>query len=55
MLATGAELIAALKDLDGVRERWAGAYAHFQARFNALETGRASKAVVDLFFEGSAR
>ncbi|MCC3779033.1 CDP-glycerol glycerophosphotransferase family protein [Streptomyces sp. UNOB3_S3] len=55
MLATTEELAAALRDLAGVRERWAGAYARFQERFNPLETGWSSKAVVDMFFEGSAR
>ncbi|MFI9311288.1 bifunctional glycosyltransferase/CDP-glycerol:glycerophosphate glycerophosphotransferase [Streptomyces triculaminicus] len=55
MLSTTGELAAALKDLKAVREQWAGAHAAFQERFNPLETGRASKAVVDLFFEGSPR
>ncbi|MEU1784067.1 CDP-glycerol glycerophosphotransferase family protein [Streptomyces abikoensis] len=55
MLTTTRELAAALGDLAGVRERWAGAYARFQERFNPLETGWSSKSVVDLFFEGSDR
>ncbi|GAA0480752.1 CDP-glycerol glycerophosphotransferase family protein [Streptomyces sp. NPDC046215] len=53
MLTTTAELAAALADLDAVREEWAGAYGRFQARFNPYETGRSSKTVVDLFFEGT--
>ncbi|MBT2386087.1 CDP-glycerol glycerophosphotransferase family protein [Streptomyces sp. ISL-11] len=55
MLTTVDELAAALADLTAVREEWAGAYGRFQARFNPYETGRASKAVVDLFFEGRDR
>ncbi|MEU3356234.1 CDP-glycerol glycerophosphotransferase family protein [Streptomyces sp. NPDC037389] len=55
MLTTTRDLAEALGDLTGVRERWAGAYARFHERFNPLETGWSSKAVVDLFFEGSAR
>ncbi|MEV4441554.1 CDP-glycerol glycerophosphotransferase family protein [Streptomyces sp. NPDC049577] len=55
VLTTTGELVAALRDLDAVREEWAGPYARFQARFNPYETGRSAKAVVDLFFEGGAR
>ncbi len=55
MLRTTGELAAALRDLTEVRERWAEAYARFQARFNPYETGRSSKAVVDLFFERGPR
>ncbi|MHA7961640.1 bifunctional glycosyltransferase/CDP-glycerol:glycerophosphate glycerophosphotransferase [Streptomyces sp. L500] len=55
MLTTTRELAAALADLAGVRERWAGPYARFHERFNPLETGWSSKAVVDQFFEGSDR
>ncbi|WP_370419520.1 CDP-glycerol glycerophosphotransferase family protein [Streptomyces sp. QH1-20] len=59
MLATTDELAGALKDLGAVREEWAAAYGPFQKMFNSHETGRASEAVVDLFFaeerEGRAR
>ncbi|WP_414168922.1 CDP-glycerol glycerophosphotransferase family protein [Streptoverticillium reticulum] len=55
MFSRTGELVAALRDLGAVQEEWAGAYARFQARFNPLETGRASKDVVDQFFcEGRA-
>ncbi|MFI9238213.1 CDP-glycerol glycerophosphotransferase family protein [Streptomyces sp. NPDC053079] len=55
LLATTGELAAALRDPAELSERWAGAYARFQTRFNPYESGRSSKAVVDLFFEGSDR
>ncbi|GHC69851.1 bifunctional glycosyltransferase/CDP-glycerol:glycerophosphate glycerophosphotransferase [Streptomyces cinnamoneus] len=55
LFTTTRDLGAALRDPVELQERWAGAYARFQARFNPCETGRSSKAVVDLFFEGSAR
>ncbi|MGK5638875.1 bifunctional glycosyltransferase/CDP-glycerol:glycerophosphate glycerophosphotransferase [Streptomyces sp. URMC 126] len=55
LLTDTAELAAALRDLWAVREEWAGAYERFRARFNPYETGRAAKAVVDLFFTGGAR
>jgi CDP-glycerol glycerophosphotransferase len=50
LLATTEEVIAALRDLDGVRERHAEAYAAFRARFCHLEDGRASARVVDAVF-----
>ncbi|MBB4892115.1 CDP-glycerol glycerophosphotransferase [Streptomyces olivoverticillatus] len=53
VLSTTGALVRALRDVAAVQEEWADAYARFQARFNPYETGRASKAVVDLFFEGS--
>ncbi|MEV5510541.1 bifunctional glycosyltransferase/CDP-glycerol:glycerophosphate glycerophosphotransferase [Streptomyces orinoci] len=55
LLADTGHLVAVLGDLAAVREEWAGAYERFQARFNPLETGRSSKSVVDLFFEGGPR
>ncbi|MEW2404124.1 CDP-glycerol glycerophosphotransferase family protein [Streptomyces sp. NPDC046862] len=55
MLATTEELADALRDLDQVRAEWADRYARFQTMFNSHETGRASKTVVGLFFEGDNR
>ncbi|OEJ23395.1 transferase [Streptomyces agglomeratus] len=55
MLTTTEELVEAIRDLDQVRTKWADAYAGFNARFNARETGRASESVVSTFFEGGNR
>ncbi|WP_037968110.1 bifunctional glycosyltransferase/CDP-glycerol:glycerophosphate glycerophosphotransferase [Streptomyces sp. SS] len=52
MLTTTEDLAAAVRDLDGVQERHAQRYAHFQEMFCSYETGHASKMVVDAFFEG---
>ncbi|MGW7358238.1 bifunctional glycosyltransferase/CDP-glycerol:glycerophosphate glycerophosphotransferase [Streptomyces sp. NPDC054802] len=54
MLTTTGELVEAMRDLDQVRMKWADAYAAFNARFNARETGRASETVVDMFFGGDS-
>ncbi|GAA2723720.1 MULTISPECIES: CDP-glycerol glycerophosphotransferase family protein [Streptomyces] len=50
VLTDTGDLAAVLRDLPAVADQWAGAYAKFRARFNPHETGRSSKAVVDLFF-----
>ena len=44
---TTEDLLAALEDLDGLRERYAGRYARFRERFTALEDGRASERVLE--------
>ena len=51
LVRTQEELVAALKDLDGSRERWAGRYAAFQQRFCALEDGGATGRVLDAVLE----
>jgi CDP-glycerol glycerophosphotransferase len=50
VLETPRELIAALADLEGVRERYAARYADFRALFCAGENGGAAVRVVDAFF-----
>ncbi|MFC6080690.1 bifunctional glycosyltransferase/CDP-glycerol:glycerophosphate glycerophosphotransferase [Sphaerisporangium aureirubrum] len=50
VLETPRELVAALADLEGVRERHAARYADFRALFCAEETGEAAARVVDAFF-----
>ena len=50
LLATTDELIAALRDLPGVRERSAPAYARFRERFCHLDDGQASARVVEAVF-----
>ena len=50
LLATTAEVCAALDELDDVRHRYADAYAAFAQRFCALEDGRAAERVVDAVF-----
>jgi CDP-glycerol glycerophosphotransferase len=47
LLRTPSEVVAALRDLDGLRERHAESYAAFTARFCHLDDGRASERVVD--------
>jgi CDP-glycerol glycerophosphotransferase len=47
LLETTDELIAALRDLDGVRERNAARYASFRERFCHLEDGHATARVVE--------
>lgn len=51
LVRTQEELVAALHDLDGSRERWAGRYAAFQQRFCALEDGGATGRVLDAVLE----
>ena len=55
LLATSAEVIAALADLDAVKGRHAAAYDAFRDRFCELEDGRASERVIDAVFDGGAR
>jgi CDP-glycerol glycerophosphotransferase len=50
MLSTSAELIDAIADLDGVRERYATRYAEFRQTFCHLEDGHATERVLDLLF-----
>jgi len=54
LLGTSTELIDALADLDGVRERSAPRYAHFRATFCHLEDGHATERVLDLLFPPAA-
>jgi CDP-glycerol glycerophosphotransferase len=51
LLRTPEEVVAALGDLDGLRERHAERYAAFSARFCHLDDGRASERVVDAVFD----
>ncbi|MET0839322.1 MAG: CDP-glycerol glycerophosphotransferase family protein [Marmoricola sp.] len=53
LLATTDEVVAALRDLDGVRAEHASAYAAFRARFLAGQDGHAADRAVEVFF-GSA-
>ena len=47
-LVTGTgEVVAAVRDLDSLRESYAGEYARFNARFNLLQDGHAAQRVVD--------
>jgi CDP-glycerol glycerophosphotransferase (TagB/SpsB family) len=50
LLSTSTELIDALADLDGVRERHATRYAEFRRTFCHLEDGHATERVLDLLF-----
>jgi CDP-glycerol glycerophosphotransferase len=54
LLGTSTELIDALADLDGVRERSAPRYARFRATFCHLEDGHATERVLDLLFPPAA-
>ena len=55
LLATSAEVITALADLDAVQRRHGAVYAAFRARFCGLEDGSASERVIEAVFEGGAR
>ena len=44
------DVVARLRDLDGVREEYADAYARFHERFNYLQDGKAAERVVRRFF-----
>ena len=50
MLSTTAELIEALRDIDGVRLQYAGRYAEFVSTFCELDDGGAAGRVVDRVF-----
>src|SRR3954447_21982826 len=54
LVATTEELVAALRDIDGVRRRFEPAYARFRQRFCSLEDGRAAARVVDRVFGEAA-
>ena len=51
----GAELFAALADLDELKQRYAERHRAFKAQFCEYDTGTAAKAVVDRFFAQGAR
>lgn len=51
LLDTTAEVIDALRDLDGLRERYAADYAAFQDRFNRFMDGTSTQRVVGTFFD----
>ncbi|MEO3808879.1 CDP-glycerol glycerophosphotransferase family protein [Sphaerisporangium sp. B11E5] len=55
VLTTPKELVAALADLEDVRERHAARYADFRALYCAEETGDAARRVVDAFFHPHER
>lgn len=44
------QVVARLRDLDGVRSEFAAAYEQFNARFNYLQDGKAAERVVKRFF-----
>ncbi|MCW2786891.1 MAG: hypothetical protein JWP74_3408 [Marmoricola sp.] len=50
LVATTAEVVAALADLDGLGTRWAPDLAAFNERYNRLNDGHASERVVTDFF-----
>ncbi|CAA9426420.1 MAG: CDP-glycerol:poly(glycerophosphate) glycerophosphotransferase [uncultured Quadrisphaera sp.] len=52
VLATAEEVLEALADLDGVRERCADRYAAFQQRWCHLEDGRATDRVLEVLLDG---
>ena len=52
LLATRDEVVAALRDLDGVRRAHATAYAAFNREYNAFQDGRAARRAVERFFVG---
>ncbi|CAL9517325.1 hypothetical protein SUDANB171_03748 [Streptomyces sp. enrichment culture] len=54
VLTETGELVEVVNDLDRVQKEHADRYAAFQSRFTTYETGGASWAVVERFFEGIA-
>ena len=52
LLATSAEVVAALGDLDAVAPRYAAAYSAFAARFCPLDDGKAAIRACDAIFRG---
>jgi len=52
LLMSAEEVVSALRDLDGVRARYAEEYRTFNGRFNGLQDGRASKRAASTFFAG---
>ncbi len=55
LLDTTEQVVAALRDLDGVRAEHADAYAAFHARFNGFMDGSSTARVVEAFFGGASR
>jgi CDP-glycerol glycerophosphotransferase len=53
LVDTTAEVVDALRDLDGVARRHAADYARFKERFNSLQDGHAAERVVAAFFGSS--
>ncbi|MFC5906952.1 bifunctional glycosyltransferase/CDP-glycerol:glycerophosphate glycerophosphotransferase [Streptacidiphilus monticola] len=51
LLGTSAELVAAIRDADGVAKRYADAYASFRATFCDLDDGKAAQRVIDRMYE----
>jgi CDP-glycerol glycerophosphotransferase len=51
LLDTTDEVVGALRDLDGLREEYADAYAAFQTRFNRCMDGTSTRRVVEAFFD----
>jgi CDP-glycerol glycerophosphotransferase (TagB/SpsB family) len=49
---SSAEVIAALRDLDGVRARHREEYEQFNATYNRLQDGGSARRVVERFFQG---
>lgn len=50
LVASTAEVVTLLRDLDSLASRYAGEMVAFNARYNGLHDGRASERVVDAFF-----
>ena len=50
LVDTTAEVVDALRDLDGVARRHAEEYARFNEEFNSTQDGRAAERVVEAFF-----
>ncbi|MDP3968491.1 MAG: CDP-glycerol glycerophosphotransferase family protein, partial [Nocardioides sp.] len=50
LLATQDEVVAALRDLPGLRSRYAASLTSFNERFHPVRDGRAAERVVDAFF-----
>ena len=52
LIASSDDLVDALRDIDGVRARYADRYERFHRRFCHLEDGHAAERVVDAVFAG---
>src|SRR3954471_896785 len=50
LIATTEDLVEALRDMEGVRQRFAPAYERFVARFCHLDDGRAGERVIEAVF-----
>jgi CDP-glycerol glycerophosphotransferase len=55
IVGTETGLLAALADLESVREEYAGSRRSFVERFGEYDRGTAARAVVDRFFKGGGR